>query len=194
MFKRKTVLLALAALALTASPANASGSAVHVALEEAQAAGSAGAADEFVVFRIVNTSAAAVVIGGIELNVCSPTNGLSTAYTVPSSTTLAAGAQVRYVVAGTGYSGSRTPTVTVALDLDRLGGVRLEDGTSVFDRVAFGDIPLGGMTPVTAATACKDGDPAVAEPAPNYGDLANHKLTANADNFSDWKLVPADRL
>ena len=117
--------------------------------------GSTGAAsNEFV--EIVNSGAAAADIGGFKLayRSASGTSDVTLA-TVPTGTTLSAGGF--YLLAGSGYVGTRAPDQSFSAAIAATGGgVALRDsGGAIVDSVGYGD----------AVNAFVEGHPATAPPA-----------------------------
>ena len=114
-----------------------------VVISEARFRGPAGGNDEFI--ELLNTTAAPVSIGGWKIQGSNNAGTNSARATVPSGTTLPAGA--RFLIANTaasGYSGAATADVTYATGITDTGGVQLRTASDVVED-AFGStaVPAG---------------------------------------------------
>jgi hypothetical protein len=163
---------------ITCSASGGGGTAtLHV--NELMTSSTGAASNEFV--EIANTGTAAADIGGFKLAYRSTagTNDVTLA-TVPTGTTLAAGGF--YLLAGSGYAGTRAPDQSFSAAIAATGGgVALRDaGGAIVDSVGYGD----------AVNAFVESHPASAPPttaAPGSSTVRlpdGHDTNDNAADFS----------
>jgi hypothetical protein len=154
-------------------------------VNEVETGGSSSAADEFV--EIVNTSTAAVNIGGFKLVYRSGagTSDVSLA-TVPAGTMLAAGGF--YLFAGSGYTGSAAPDQSFSTGLAATAGaVGLRDSNgALVDSVGYGTA-TNAFVETAAATAPAAGSsigrhPDGADTQSNTADFTAGAITPRTSN------------
>lgn len=156
-----------------------------LAVNEVETGGASSAADEFV--EIVNTSAAAVDIGGYKLVYRSGAGASDVSLaTVPAGTMLAAG--VFYLFAGSGYTGSAAAEQSFSTGLaTAAGGVGLRDSSgTLLDSVGYGTATNAFVEAAAAAAPAAGSSiarhPDGADTQSNLADFTVGAITPHASN------------
>ena len=166
-------------MTITCVTGGGGGGSADLKINEFMTGSTGSAADEFV--EIVNVGTASADLSGFKLvyRSATGTSDVNLA-TVPSGTTLAAGAY--YLFGGSAYAGSQPPDQTYSTGLASTGGgVALRDSSgAIVDSVGYG----------TAVNAFVEGAPAPAPPSvapPGNSDVRlpdGHDTTDNSTDFT----------